>query len=92
MLDYEFTAPQGWVCPKCGRVYSPTTFMCYYCGGEEKTTVSTGTSNSATISTLNFTLCKDCVYGGTNSINCPKAHSTVSYGCYNGIPARKTEP
>lgn len=23
---------QGWVCPKCGRVYSPTTPMCYYCG------------------------------------------------------------
>lgn len=25
-------APRGWVCPKCGRVYSPTTTMCYYCG------------------------------------------------------------
>lgn len=25
-------APQGWVCPKCGRVYSPYTPMCLYCG------------------------------------------------------------
>lgn len=30
--DFPY-APQGWVCPKCGRVYSPNTFMCYYCGG-----------------------------------------------------------
>ena len=23
---------QGWECPKCGRVYSPYTHMCPYCG------------------------------------------------------------
>lgn len=23
---------QGWICPKCGRVYSPFTPMCLYCG------------------------------------------------------------
>lgn len=28
---YQFYQ-QGWICPKCGRVYSPTTIMCLYCG------------------------------------------------------------
>lgn len=37
--DYSFSAPQayGWVCPKCGRVYSPYTTMCIYCGGNSNT-------------------------------------------------------
>lgn len=25
---------QGWICPKCGRVYSPYIQMCPYCGGK----------------------------------------------------------
>lgn len=25
--------PQGWECPKCGRVYSPSTAMCFTCVG-----------------------------------------------------------
>ena len=24
-------SPQGWECPKCGRVYSPSTSMCFTC-------------------------------------------------------------
>ena len=28
----------GWVCPKCGRVYSPSTPMCSHCGGDEVVT------------------------------------------------------
>lgn len=30
----SFFARQGWICPKCGRVYSPTTEMCLYCSNE----------------------------------------------------------
>lgn len=26
---------KGWQCPICGRVYSPITPMCFYCGKEE---------------------------------------------------------
>lgn len=33
-------AQQGWQCPICGRVYSPTTAMCFYCGNQ-KTVLTT---------------------------------------------------
>jgi hypothetical protein len=35
MDNYNF-AQQGWQCPICKRVYSPSTPWCYYCGGESK--------------------------------------------------------
>ena len=47
--DYDNICPQGWVCPKCGRVYSPTTIMCLCCGGNEATvhtTMTIGTANT----------------------------------------------
>ena len=41
---YEFNwAPQGWQCPVCRRVYSPTTPWCYFCGNETYTTSTTTT-------------------------------------------------
>ena len=40
---FSFTN-QGWECPKCHRVYSPTTPMCLYCGDKQVTiTTTTGT-------------------------------------------------
>lgn len=44
-MDFNFT-PQGWECPKCKRVYSPTTMMCLYC--PQKTTTSS-TTNLTTV-------------------------------------------
>ena len=41
MFDSYIT--QGWQCPICRRVYSPTTPMCWYCGNE-----STSASNTFT--------------------------------------------
>lgn len=44
---YEFPVQRelvmGWVCPKCGRVYSPYTPMCLYCGDAGTTVTTTGT-------------------------------------------------
>ena len=35
---------QGWRCPGCGRYYSPTTPMCFYCGGNQKTWTAPSTT------------------------------------------------
>lgn len=42
-MYYEMSTKQGWVCPKCGRVYAPFTPMCLYCGGEESVSIPTTT-------------------------------------------------
>lgn len=47
MIMYnENFAQQGWQCPICKRVYSPMTFMCYYCGDNIDIAItSTGTGS-----------------------------------------------
>lgn len=38
-MEINLGVQQGWQCPICKRVYSPTTMMCMYCGNTElKTT------------------------------------------------------
>ena len=39
----KMPAQQGWQCPICGRVYSPTTMMCLMClyRGNKKESIST---------------------------------------------------
>ena len=41
--DFPTWGAQGWICPKCGRVYSPNTSMCPYCNGQTKTFPTTTT-------------------------------------------------
>lgn len=43
-----FDTPRGWICPKCGRVYSPNTSMCWYCGGNTTTVINTTTPPNTT--------------------------------------------
>lgn len=56
--DRGLFAPQGWVCPLCGRVYSPMTPWCYFCGNQETkttTTTTTPSSDTAEIKANDFT-------------------------------------
>ena len=43
--DYNFSVSQeyGWICPKCGRVYSPLTPTCLYCGNNNVMPPTTNT-------------------------------------------------
>lgn len=41
MDEFNYYAQQGWQCPICKRVYSPSTLCCFYCGAESKVTTST---------------------------------------------------
>jgi len=41
MYDYEFV-PQGWQCPVCKKVFSPSTPMCPYCGNMHTFVTTTG--------------------------------------------------
>lgn len=37
---------QGWICPKCGRVFSPYTPMCLYCNKETPANIGSSTGKS----------------------------------------------
>lgn len=39
IISYQY----GWICPKCGRVYSPETTMCSFCGNGSYTVTTTTT-------------------------------------------------
>lgn len=39
-MEINFGVQQGWQCPICKRVYSPTTIMCLYCGDTKYNTTT----------------------------------------------------
>ena len=53
-----FFGEQGWVCPKCGRVFSPRTYECPYCNNPEIIKTSTTTELPKEKSNINSTSSK----------------------------------
>lgn len=62
----DYFAWQGWECPKCGRVYSPSTSMCMYCGNES---VSVNTNALLDFSAMKSKLCDVCDDSVKNNYN-----------------------
>lgn len=44
-------AQQGWQCPCCNCVYSPSTPMCFSCGGNNRAVTTSGTAAPLPIKT-----------------------------------------
>lgn len=42
-MENDYFVPQGWQCPVCKRVYSPSYPWCLFCGGNQTSTATTGT-------------------------------------------------
>lgn len=60
MLNDPKFIRQGWECPKCGRVYSPDTSMCMYCGQKDQNTYSTTTTPVKGFASDNVTVVGTC--------------------------------
>ena len=45
MFDDHQLIQQGWQCPVCKRVYSPATYVCWYCGGSGCTATTKTVTN-----------------------------------------------
>jgi len=88
MQQFDFTT-QGWECPRCKRVYSPTTIMCIVCPslsgtgmGTSSTPIGVGGYGTTTASTLCRLFVPDPSSGTSpKCINCGKSqldHSTIT--------------
>jgi hypothetical protein len=69
--DFKFV-PQGWECPKCGRVYSPSMVMCSFCGQNNVHITWVPNTNPITTSGSTGSVKVDNVNGcGSGRCDCP---------------------
>ena len=45
-MNIEIGTPTGWICPKCGKVMSPTMPYCLFCCADKYEYTSTGTDRA----------------------------------------------
>lgn len=79
LLLPDIQLPKGWECPKCGRVYSPTTPMCLYCGGEQTVTATsvTGGTKTGDVEELRYCDRTICMENEYNGIECEECEVTL---------------
>ena len=57
MYERNLFSQQGWECPKCGSILSPSTMWCPFCSGKKEVTYTTTTSTPYKVDTSS--ICKD---------------------------------
>ena len=68
----------GWICPKCGRVYSPSTSQCLFCGGTYLPNIVYCGSNNGTRDILdNITI--------SNTVDSSKVNATMADMAKNAL-------
>ena len=60
----------GWICPKCGRVYSPSTGQCLFCGETYSSNIVYCGSNNGTKDILDTITI-------SNTVNSPHTNATI---------------
>lgn len=66
----------GWICPKCGRVYSPSTNQCLYCGGGYQPNIIYCGPNSGTKDPLDTIYTAKDVLDIIDTVNTAKNYTT----------------
>ena len=68
----------GWICPKCGRVYSPSTSQCLFCGGTYSPNIVYCGPNNGTRDILDTMTI-------SNTVNSPQTNATIADMAKNAL-------
>ena len=68
----------GWICPKCGRVYSPSTSQCFHCGGGLSPNIVYCGPNNGTKDILDTITI-------SNTVNNPQTNATIADMAKNAL-------
>ena len=69
----------GWICPKCGRVYSPATSQCLFCGGTYSPNIVYCGPNNGTKEVFDTMTISNTVNGSKNHATQNTQSSSLKY-------------